>query len=83
MHQQRIGALGALVVLFTMVCASRANAEPATVGSVKLDIPAGFQHAATETRGNARVAGWVKGDASTKTLLQVTVYDGGSDLRHS
>lgn len=80
MQQRRIGALGALVALFTVVCAARVNAEPATVGPVKLDIPAGFQHAATETRGGARVAGWVKGDASTKTLLQVSIYDGGSDL---
>jgi len=80
MHQRRALALCALMSMFAVLCALRVNAEPATVGPVTLDIPAGFQHAATETRGNARVAGWVKGDATTKTLLQVTIYDGGSDL---
>jgi hypothetical protein len=80
MHQRRTGTLCALVAILAVVSASRVLAEPATVGPVKLDIPAGFTAAASETRGPARVAGWVKGDATTKTLLQVTIFDGGSDL---
>jgi hypothetical protein len=80
MQSRRTQALSALVAIFSLVCASRASAETATVGPVKLDIPAGFQSAAAETRGPARMAGWVKGDATTKTLLQITIFDGGSDF---
>lgn len=80
MHQRRTGALCALVSILAVVCASPVNAETATVGPVKLDIPAGFQTAAAETRGNARVAGWVKGDATTKTLIQVSIFDSGSNV---
>ena len=78
MNQGRRGAFRAWALIVSGAFSASVFAAVATVGPVTLTIPTGFVGAPVQVRGGLRVAAWTKGDATTKTLLQVTVYDPGA-----
>jgi hypothetical protein len=57
----------------------------ATVGPVVIAVPDGFASMQSQRQGSMQVSAWTKqsADEGTKTLLQVSVYDFGAQLRKS
>lgn len=65
-------AVGAIAV------AASAQAAAATVGPIQFTVPDGFEFARSGRHDGAEVSAWIKSAGSSKTLLQVTLYDMGS-----
>jgi hypothetical protein len=57
-----------------------AQNAPTTVGPVQLTIPEGFEFAKSGRQDTMQVSAWTKGMGSTRTLLQVSIVDMGSQL---
>jgi len=62
-----------------------AAARCADFGPISITVPQGFDGPIGGGKGSARTAAWIRrhADAQGGTLLQVTTYDGGPDLRSS
>jgi hypothetical protein len=71
------GVLSAALFLSTA-----AFAESSTIGPVEISVPEGFGNRQTQRQGSSQTTGWTKfsSDQNTKALLQVSVYDFGSEL---
>jgi len=75
-----------MALLFALLLALPfAAARCADFGPISITVPPGFDGPIGGGKGSARTAAWIRrhADAQGGTLLQVTTYDDGPDLRSS
>ena len=70
----------AAALLVSVLATPLSSAATSTVGPVVISVPAGFSEAGSQQQGGMQVAAWTKPNGPVKTLLQVSIYDFGSQL---
>jgi hypothetical protein len=66
------------VAVCAIAVAASAQSAAATVGPIQFTVPDGFEFARSGHHDGAEISAWTKSTGSSKTLLQVTLYDMGS-----
>ena len=66
-----------------IAAATSAQATAASVGPIRFTVPDGFEFARSGHHDGAEVSAWTRSTGSSKTLLQVTLYDMGSTANTS
>lgn len=66
------------VAACAIAAAASAQTSAATIGPIQFMVPDGYEFARSGHHDGAQISAWTKSAGTSKTLLQVTLYDMGS-----